>query len=165
MPFHCHECASWLPFLCLLIATCGPVVGQNNCHTWATSVPVECHALASWLLFMYQLIATGGPVVCHIGASCLPHMGHIWARQRSHVGHTWVTVAKNVWPTCGPIGGSHFNCHMWALCGPLVECLLGNCRHWFPLTRTRNAVLAIPSEKPFANRTWYSRTPLIRPPS
>ena len=74
---------------------------------------------------MYQLIATCGPVVCHIGASCLPHMGHIWARQRSHVGHTWATVAKNVWPTCGPIGGSHFNCHTWALCGPLVECLLG----------------------------------------
>ena len=84
---------------------------------------------------MYLLIATCGPVVCHIGASCLPHLGHMWARQRSHVAHTWATVAKNVWPTCVPIGGSHFNCHMWALCGPLVECLLGR-KHTCTRSRT-----------------------------
>ena len=94
---------------------------------------------------MYLLICTCGSVVCHIGASCLPYLGHTWARQRSHVGHTWATVAKKRVAHMCALGGSHFNCNMWALCGPLVECLLGGgqyaCLHqhnfWIP---TRNVL-------------------------
>ena len=121
VPVHCHMCASWLPFLYLLIATCGPVVNQNNCHTRATSVPVECHALVSWLPFMYLLIATFGPVVCHICPSCLPHVGQTTATCEPHVGRRCKTRVAHM---CA-LSGSYFNCHMWALCGPLVECLLG----------------------------------------
>ncbi len=94
-PLDCHLCTC-------SIAICGPVVGRDNCHTWASSVPVHCHACASWLPFLYLLIATRGPVVCHIGASCLPHVGHMCATQRPHVGLTWASVAKRVWPTCVP---------------------------------------------------------------
>ena len=94
-------------------------------------MPVECHALISCWPFMYLLIATCGPVVCHICASCLPYVGHVWARQRSHVGRTWATVAKKRVAHMCAIRREPFqlpqvgHCHMWALCGPLVECLLG----------------------------------------
>ena len=117
MPVHCHVCASWLPFLYLFIATYGPVLGQNNCHTWVTSVPVECHVLASLLPFIYLLVATCGPFVCHIHRCPLsaifgPHVGQSTVTCGPHVGHR---CKKRVAHMCA-IGGSHFNCHTWALC-------------------------------------------------
>ena len=110
----CSVWACWLPHVG------GSVVGQNNCHTWATSVSVECHVCASWLPFLYLLIATCGPLVCHIGASCLP--------RGPDNGHIWASIAKPVWPTRVPQVGAFST----ATCGPCVAHLWNVC--WVHVT-------------------------------
>ena len=81
---------------------------------------------------MCLLIAIAVPVDCHTGASCLPHRCLVSDTCGPHVGQTTATCGPHVGQRCKTrvahmcaLGGSNFNCHMWALCGPLVECLLG----------------------------------------
>ena len=81
---------------------------------------------------MRLLIAISVPVDCHMWASCLPHRCLLSATCGSHVGQTTATRGPHVGQRCKTcvahmcaLRGSHFNCHMWAVCGPLVECLLG----------------------------------------
>ena len=82
---------------------------------------------------MCLLIAIAVPVDCHTGASCLPHRCLVSDTCGPHVGQTTATCGPHVGQRCKTrvahmcaLGGSNFNCHMWALCGPLVECLLGS---------------------------------------
>ena len=106
----------WLLRMCPLTAFWLSYVSSdclNNCHTWATSMPVDCHVCV--------LAAISVPVDCHMCASCLPHVGQTTDTCGPHMGQHCKTRVAHMYA----LGGSHFNCHMWALCGPLVECLLG----------------------------------------
>ena len=102
-------------------ACCGPGQLPHMGQFCACSLPCMC-----------LLIAISVPVDCHTGASCLPHRCLVSATCGPHVGQTTATCGPHVGQRCKTrmahtcaLGGSNFNCHMWALCGPLVECLLG----------------------------------------
>ena len=103
-------------------ACCGPGQLPHMGQFCACSLPCMC-----------LLIAISVPVDCHTGASCLPHRCLVSDTCGPHVGQTTATCGPHVGQRCKTrvahmcaLGGSNFNCHMWALCGPLVECLLGH---------------------------------------
>ena len=105
----------------LLWACCGPEQLPHMGHFCACRMP--CIGL---------LIALYVPVDFHMWASCLPHMRLLSASRGPHVGQTTATCVPHVGQRCKTrvahrcaLSGSYFNCHMLALCGPLVECLLG----------------------------------------
>ena len=125
MPVDYQVCASWLPFMYLF-----------DCHMWACCGPGQLPHMGQFcacsLPCMCLLIAIYVPVDCHTGASCLPYRCLVSATCGPHVGQTTATRGPHVGQRCKTrvahmcaLGGSNFNCHMWALCGPLVECLLG----------------------------------------
>ena len=127
---HLYACS--LPWMRLLIAISVPV----DCHMWACcgaeQLPHMGHFCASWMPCIGLLIAIYVPVDCHMWASCLPHRCLLSITSGPHVGQTTVTCGPHVGHRCKKrvahmcaLGGSHFNCHVWALCGPLVVCLLG----------------------------------------
>ena len=128
-----HFCACSLPCVRILIAIYVPV----DCHMWACCGPEQLshmgHFCACRMPCIGLLIAIYVPVDCHMWASCLPHMRLLSATCGPQVGQTTATCGphvgqrcKSMWPTCTrALSGSYFNCHMRALCGPLVECLLG----------------------------------------
>ena len=107
-----------------------------DCHMWACCGPGQLPHMGQFcacsLPCMCVLIAISVPVDCHTGASCLPHRCLVSATCGPHVGQTTATCGPHVGQRCKTrvahlcaLGGSNFNCHMWALYGPLVECLLG----------------------------------------
>ena len=103
-------------------ACCGPGQLPHMGQFCACSLPCMC-----------LLIAISVPVDCHTGASCLPHRCLVSATCGPHMGQTTATCGPHVGQRCKTsvahmcaLDGSNFNCHMWALCGPLVECLLGS---------------------------------------
>ena len=110
---------------CRMWACCGPGQLPHMGQFCACSLPCMC-----------LLIAISVPVDCHTEASCLPHRCLVSATCGPHVGQTTATCGPHVGQRCKTrvahmcaLGGNNFNCHMWALCGPLVECLLGNTSH------------------------------------
>ena len=114
-------------------ACCGPGQLPHMGQFCACSLPCMC-----------LLIAISVPVDCHTGASCLPHRCLVSATCGPHVGQTTATCGPHVGQRCKTrvahmcaLGGNNFNCHMWALCGPLVECLLGD-RPTFVCKRKRS---------------------------
>ena len=132
LPHMGHFCACSLPCVRLLIAISVPV----DCHMWACWGPEQLphmgHFCACRMPCIGLLIAIYVHVDCH---SCLPHMRLLSAICGPHVGQTTATREPHVDQRCKTrvthmcaLSGRYFNCHIWALCSPLVECLLGTCR-------------------------------------
>ena len=91
------------------VAIQGPLLCLLNAMHW----PLDCHYV---------------PVDCHMWASCLPHKCLLSATCGSHVGQTTATRGPALQNKCGPhvsLRWEPFQLPHVALCGPLVECLLG----------------------------------------
>ena len=132
LPHMGHFCACSLPCVHLLIAISVPV----DCLLWACCGPEQLphmgHFCACRIPGIGLLIAIYVAVDFHMWASCLPHMRLLSVTCGPHVGLTTATCVPHVGQRCKTrvahmcaLSGSYFNCHMWALCSPLVECLLG----------------------------------------